>query len=238
MTYKKSNINLILVGGGGFSLEIYSYICDEQEGNNSSNIFIKGVLDSSQDCELCIKNPEVKYLGDIPEYNIEENDFGIIAVGNAASRRDICSLLLSISLPLYTYIHSTAHISLNANIGNGVFIGPHAFVGSHATIADNVVMNIFCGVGHGAKIGKHSVMSPYSAINGDCDLGEAVFLGSGVIANPKTKIGDFSLIDAGSTVRENISPLSIVSQRVEQKIYDNTILRKKLTISNKINKLE
>jgi UDP-3-O-[3-hydroxymyristoyl] glucosamine N-acyltransferase len=225
---KKPNINLILVGGGGLALEIYSYICDEQERNNLSNILIKGVLDSSPDCELCKKNPEVKYLGDIPAYKTEENDFGIITVGSATTRKAICSVLLKISLPLFTYIHSTAYIALNANIGNGVFIGPHSFVSAHSLIADNVVMNIFCGVGHSTKIGKHSVMSPCSNINGDCELGESVFLGSGVVVNPKTIIGDFSLIDAGSTIRESIPSLSVVSQRVEQKIYDNRILKKKL----------
>ena len=146
---------------------------------------------------------------------------------HSSCRRKINSILQEISLPLHTYVHSTAYIAPNTNIGKGVFIGPHSFVGAHALIADNVVMNIYCGVGHGTKIGKHSVMSPCTAINGDCELGEAVFLGSGVIVNPKTIIGNFSLIDAGSTIRENIPSLSVVSQRVEQKIYDNRVLRKK-----------
>ena len=224
---KDSNLNLILVGGGGFALEIYSYIRDDQSKNDSSNIRIKGVLDSLSSCELCKKNPEVKYLGGISDYKVQENDFAIISVGNATDRRKISSILKEISLPLHTYVHSTAYIAPNANIGKGVFIGPHSFVSTHALIADNVVMNIFCGVGHGARIGKYSVMSPYSSINGDCELGEAVFLGSGVIVSPRTKIGDFALIDAGSTIRENIPSLSVVSQRVEQKIYDNRVLRKK-----------
>ena len=93
-----------------------------------------------------------------------------------------------------------------------------------------MVLNVYCGVGHGATIGEHSVMSPYSVINGDCDLGEAVFLGSRVTLNPKVKVGSFSLIDAGCILRENILEFSLVSQRVEQKIFDNRILRRQLDL--------
>ena len=98
----------------------------------------------------------------------------------------------------------------------------------HSSLADNVALNVYCGVGHGAKIGKHSVMSPYSVLNGDCEIGEAVFLGSRVTLYPKTIISDYSVIDAGSIIREDIAPFSIVSQRVEQKILENRILKRKI----------
>lgn len=218
-----NNKNIILVGGGGFALEIYSYISDDKIVN------IKGVLDESKDCEICVKHPELDYLGNIEEYIASKDDFGLICVGSSMARRGINSLLLKINLPLYTFIHSTAHIASNAVIGDGVFIGPHCIVSAHSFISDNVALNVYCGVGHGAKIGKNSVMSPYSVINGDCSLGEAVFLGSRVTLNPKIDIGDFSLVDAGSIIRENIPSFSIVSQRVEQKIFDNRILRKELS---------
>ena len=113
-------------------------------------------------------------------------------------------------------------------MGQGVFIGPHCIVSAHAKISDNVALNVYCGVGHGAVIGPHSVMSPYSVINGDCALGEAVFLGSRVTLNPKIKIGGFTVIDAGCILREDIGEFSLVSQRVDQKVFDNRILRRKI----------
>ena len=93
-------------------------------------------------------------------------------------------------------------------------------------------MNVYSGVGHGACIGAHSVMSPYSVINGDCELGEAVFLGSRVTLNPLVRVGDFSVIDAGCILREDIEDFALVSQRVNQKIFDNRILRKKIFDEN------
>lgn len=224
------NKNLVLVGGGDFALEIYSYISDEIESNPSTRITIKGVIDKEENSLLVQKHPEVSYLGTVEDYIPEKNDFALIAIANATKRRDIFSRLKKISLPLMSYIHSTAYVSSSADIGNGVFIGPHSIVSAHSTIGDNVALNVYCGVGHGAFIGVNSVMSPYSVINGDCSLGESVFLGSRVTLNPKIKVGSFSLIDAGCILREDIKELSLVSQRVDQKVFENRILRKKLNL--------
>lgn len=224
----KFNKNLILVGGGGFALEIYSYLLEEILNQTVTNLSIKGVLDKSSSCELMEKHPELKYLGDVDEYITEENDVALIAVGNAVGRRTIAQKLKVLCLPLYTYVHSSAYVSSAAIVGGGVFIAPHCIVSAHSRISDNVALNVYCGVGHGATIGKHSLMSPYSVINGDCELGEAVFLGSRVTLNPKVKVGSFSLIDAGCILREDISELLLVSQRVEQNVFDNRILRRVL----------
>ena len=89
----KFNKNLILVGGGGFALEIYSYLLEEILNQTVTNLSIKGVLDKSSSCELMEKHPELKYLGDVDEYITEENDIALIAVGNAVGRRTIAQKL-------------------------------------------------------------------------------------------------------------------------------------------------
>lgn len=223
-----SVVNLILVGGGGFALEIYSYIVDDLEKDNVVNIHIKGVLDNNAICELCQRHSEVDYLGDIATYKAEEKDVFLIAVSNATGRRSISAQLKKMRLPLHSYVHSSAYVSPHAQLGQGIFIGPHCIVSAHAKISDNVALNVYCGVGHGSEIGPHSVMSPYSVINGDCALGEAVFLGSRVTLNPRVKIGGYTVIDAGCILREDIGECALVSQRVDQKVFDNRILRREI----------
>ena len=226
---KNLNKNLILIGGGNFALEIYSYIQEEINRKSLSNVTIKGVIDKELNCLLIQKHPEVSFLGSVEDYIPEENDYGLVTIGNAARRREIfIRLNKKVPLPLLSYVHSSAYVSSSAHIGNGVLIGPHCIVSAHSFIDNNVALNVYCGVGHGASIGSHSVMSPYSVINGDCKLEESVFLGSRVTLNPKVTVGAFSLIDAGCILREDIKPLSIVSQRVEQKLFDNRILRRQL----------
>ena len=218
----KAQKEIIIIGGGGFALEVYSYIKDD------NSYIVKGVIDESKNCELLKKNKDLIYLGDFTDYMPNKGDIGLICIGNAIIRRKLYFEAERKNLKLSSFIHSSSHVSSDASIGKGVLIGPHCIVSSHAVINDNVALNVFCGVGHGAEIKNHSVMSPYSVINGDCILGEAVFLGSRVTLNPKVKIDDFSLIDAGSIIRENIPAFSLVSQRVDQTILDNRILRKQL----------
>lgn len=225
---KNQDKNLILIGGGDFALEIYSYIQEEINRKSLPNVTIKGVVDKESNCLLIQKHPEVSYLGSVEDCMPDENDFGIVTIGNAAKRRDIYIRLKKLPLSLLSFIHPSAYVSSSAHIGDGVFIGPHCIVSAHSFIENNVALNVYCGVGHGASIGSHSVMSPYSVINGDCKLEESVFLGSRVTLNPKVTVGAFSLIDAGCILREDVKPLSLVSQRVEQKSFDNRILRRQL----------
>jgi sugar O-acyltransferase (sialic acid O-acetyltransferase NeuD family) len=214
--------DLILIGGGGFALEIYSYVLDDGDHK------IVGVLDDKKDCELINKHPELPYLGTLEDYTVKENDRGLICVGNSVSRKELYERSIKAKIRLDNFIHSSAHVSKNANIGQGVFIGPHCIVSAHSNISDNVALNVFCGVGHGACIEYHSVMSPYCVINSDCYLEESLFLGTRVTLNPKMRIGKFSLIDAGSIIRQNIESFSLVSQRPDQKIFLNRILKKKI----------
>ena len=68
----KFDKNLILVGGGGFALEIYTYLLEEISNQTLTDLTIKGVLDKSSNCELLEKHPELQYLGDIDEYVRED----------------------------------------------------------------------------------------------------------------------------------------------------------------------
>ena len=211
--------DIVIIGGGGFALEVYSYIIDENKFN------IKGYINEKKDCELIESNNKLRYLGNIEDYNSKANDRALICIGNPVIRRKIFSICNKKSLNLCSYFHPTSYISSSASIGKGVIVAPHCIISSNAVIESNVFLNVYCGVGHGAKIGPNTIMSPYSVINGDCVLGEAVFLGSRVTLNPKIKVDSFSSIDTGCVLRGDVSKFSLVSQRVEQMTHENRILK-------------
>ena len=219
---------LVLVGGGDFALELYAYITADLDEGRLDGFYVRGVLDKKNSCLLTQRHPEIQYLGSTSEYIPEPNDKLLITVADCARRRDIYQRLEKYRVPFFSYAHPTAFIAKSAKVGEGVIVGPHCVVSAWSEVGNNAALNIHCGVGHGADVGSHSVMSPYSVINGDCRLGEAVFLGSRVTLNPKITIGDFTLIDAGSVLREHIPAFSIVSQRVKQTVMENRILKKRL----------
>lgn len=219
--------NIILIGGGGFALEIYDYLQTDIELGLKKNIRIKGVLDRGPDCELVCET-NISYLGRIEEYEFSSNDQVIITFGDQLIRRKFYHLLKEKSVNFYTYIHTSSVISKKSKLGEGVIIAPHCIVSANATIQPNVALNVYCGVGHGATVGAHTVFSPFSVINGNCELGEATFLGSRVTLYPNVSIGNYTIIDAGVILRNSVGSCLIVSQRTEQKEHKNRLIERSL----------
>ena len=219
--------DVILIGGGGFSLEIYDYLQTDIESGVKNNVRIKGVLDQGADCELARKTG-ISYLGRIEEYEFTSNDQVIITFGDHLIRRQFYHLLKEKNVNFYTYIHPSSVISKKSKLAEGVVIAPHCIVSTNATIQPNVVLNVYCGVGHGALVGAHAVFSPFSVINGNCELGEATFLGSRVTLYPNVNVGDYTIVDAGVILRNSVGSCLIVSQRTEQKEHKNRLIERSL----------
>lgn len=223
-------IKLVLVGGGGYALEMYSYIVDDLKLGYLRNVEIIGVLDDTNEPEVCVKNPTLKHLGAIKDYTFSGEEYALICVGSPVARKKLSELCTGLGLLPYTYVHSSCYVSSSAEIGQGVFVAPHSIISADSCIGDFVALNVFCGVGHGAKVGDFTCFSPYSVINGDCVVGTMVFLSSRVTVNPKVKIGSFSTIDGGAIVRSDVQDFEVVSQRVLEKRFVDRILKKIFSI--------
>lgn len=216
-------MNVVFFGGGGYALELYSYIIDDIKISKKS-INVIGVYDAVSDCELLRHYPELTYLGSIDEF--KGGDFScLITIGNPISRA-LVHKIISPYADFFTYIHSSAIVSSSASIGMGVIIGPQNIISAKSSIGDNVCLNVFCGVGHGTQILESSVLGPYSLVNGDCSIGKACYLGTKVAIFPSTKIGNGVSVDAGSVVRNNIDDFTLCTQRVEQINLPNRIIKK------------
>lgn len=220
------NTKLILVGGGGYALEIYSYIIDDLKLRHINNVEVIGVLDDSEFPQVCQKNPSLKHLGSIKDYIPSNNEHALICVGSPLARKKLAEFCISIGLIPYTYIHSSCYVSSSAKIGKGVFVAPHSIVSAGASLGDFVALNVFCGIGHGASVGDFTCFSPYSVINGDCSVGDLVFLSSRVTVNPKIRIGSFSTIDGGAIIRSDVNDFEVVTQRVVEKRFVDRVLKK------------
>ena len=94
---------IIIIGGGGFALEVYSYIRDDKK------FIVKGVIDETKECELLKKQNDLEYLGKIDDFKSGENDFGIISIGNATIRRKLYLACKNKNLKLCSYFHSSSY---------------------------------------------------------------------------------------------------------------------------------
>ena len=79
-------------------------------------------------------------------------------------------------------------------------------IGSYCDISDNV--SIVCGTHQISKIDLSRIAG--KGIGKDIVIGNGVWIGYGAIILPGVKIGDKSIIAAGSVVTKNVEPKTIV----------------------------
>jgi carbonic anhydrase/acetyltransferase-like protein (isoleucine patch superfamily) len=213
----------IIIGGGGFGLELFTYLAADILSGRLPAATRLGVLDDGPDCEVLHRIPDASYLGPLDAYTPEGDDEGLIAIGSPSNRRRIASIAIARGLRLGKYVHSTAWVAPNARLGNGVILCPYVIVSAFAEIGNNVAVNVHGGVGHGANVGEHTVMGPYSVINGDCALGEGCLLGSRATLFPKVRLGRGCSVDAHTTVRRSAGDFKILSTKRQDQIVDDRI---------------
>lgn len=221
-------MRFIIIGGGGFGLELYTYITHDIQTGKLPNHCSLGVLDDSADCELMSRIPDATYLGRVEEFLPTEGDLALIAIGSVAGRKKIFKIVQARQIQLGTYIHPSVWIAPNATIGQGVIICPNSVISACAAIADNVAVNVFCGIGHGANVGAHSVMGPCSVINGDTSLGEECYLGSRATLFPKVALGKGCMVDAHTAVKASEGDYKIISVKGQYLVLDNRLAERSL----------
>ncbi|MFC4930063.1 acetyltransferase [Massilia sp. GCM10023247] len=216
---------VLIVGGGGFGLELYGYIQADISAGRLPGYLLGGVLDDSAHCELMRKTPGAQYLGPIRDYQPAGDEVVVIALGNATNRMKLANVMAERGLQPWTYTHPSAWVSPTATLGKGTIVGPSCVVNAGATVGDNVAINVFCSIGHGASVGAHSVLSPFSALSGDASLGERCFLGTRATLFPKVAMGSGCVVDAHSAVKQSVGDKKIVSVRGQYIVVDNRMDR-------------
>ena len=210
--------NLIFVGGGGFFRELYGYISEDSPFLCDKKV--KGILD-----DRALYETELPYLGSIAEYQVKDDDVFLVTIGNATARKMVFELLESKNASVVSYIHPLSFVASSSNIGRGVIACPNSIINANSEVNDNVVLNVFCSVGHDAVIGMHSVLSPFAAVNGGAILGERVFLSTRATVFPLMKVGNGCIVDSHSYVKKDVEDNHIISNRIDYVVTKNRLMR-------------
>lgn len=211
--------NLILVGGGGFFLELFDYL--QADNQALQHIRLKGVLDDKPNCTQAL----LPHLGAVADYQPQADDVFLITIGNVLHRQRCFDLLKQKAAKFYTYIHSSAIVAQSATVAEGCIVGPFSIINAKAVVANNVAINVHCSVGHESFIGASSVLSPYAAVNGNAKVGELCFLGTRATIYPGKSLGDKGIVDSHSYVKSDAPEKSIVSYRGEYLVVHNRLMR-------------
>jgi sugar O-acyltransferase (sialic acid O-acetyltransferase NeuD family) len=186
--------SVIIVGAGGFGLEVAAYAVD-------AGFIVKGFLDDTKPSDTA--HADFTVLGSMASA-IDMEAAYVIAVGNPQNRKVLAEKLAAKGARFISIIHPQSYVGPQAHIGVGAIVAPFAFVGPQAHIGAHCVLNTYACAGHECRINDYSVLSPYAALYGAAVLGSGVFMGSNAIITAQQSVGDNAKIAAGAIVYSNI----------------------------------
>ncbi|MDP9127923.1 MAG: NeuD/PglB/VioB family sugar acetyltransferase [Pseudomonadota bacterium] len=194
--------NLVIVGAGGFGLEVAGY-AEDVIRSDKVQLTIKGFLDDTK--PQGARHAGYPVLG-TTEIAAEPGSLYVIAVGEPAQRETLAQKLAAKGAQFASILHPTCYVAGTAKIGAGVIIAPFAFVGPEAVIGNHAVMNVFASAGHEALIGDYAVLSPYAALHGNARLGDGAFMGSHACVTGNISLGERAVLAAGSVAYNSVPP--------------------------------
>ena len=192
---------LIIFGAGGFSKSIIESI-------DYSKIDFVGFIDTYK------KGQHQGYsiiANNIDEISNPERYVYFIGIGEPLVRYKILQLLKERKLKLINIIDSTALISRNTELAEGIYIGKMCIINTDSKLEDGVVINTRSLIEHGNQIGCCTNVSTNVVLNGDVTVGDRTFVGSCTVVNGQIKIGSDSIIGSGSVVIRNINDRVVVA---------------------------
>ncbi len=205
-------MNIIIIGTGAVASELQWF-----------NLKIKGYLEYEYNIEKYWKRYKLKapVLGDIDDYEIQEDDRFVIGMTNIEFRWKMIEKILSRGGQFMNLIHPLAIVQEPLSMGEGNIVHPYVIIGANTEIGS---YNHFCPqsiVGHDCIVGTNNVLSA-TILCGHTTVGNDNFFGIKTATVPHVTIGNSNGIHAGMVVERNMGDHELLTyEQREQKIIPN-----------------
>lgn len=189
----------VIIGAGAQGRVALDLINSNQEFNE-----IEFLDDDASKWNTCLNG--VKIAGPISSLeSYDKNNFrALIALGNPIARKKVAHRLDQIGAPLMNLIHNSAYIASSVSLGEGNTFCAQAIINSNAEIKSHVLVNNIAVVEHDSLLNNYTTVCPGAQIGGRVDLAEGAFICTGAIVLPRLKIGEYSVLAAGSVLTKDL----------------------------------
>jgi len=196
--------NIVIVGAGGFALELLGYLEHEQANGRYTEYHLKGVVDDSvENFDKFVNIYDLPYLGTVTDYKPSTGDVFWIAIGSQPSRRNVIELLKEKNASFFTFVSSLSIVNRTSEIGVGSIVAPFCIVNANVSLGDFALMNSYSAIGHDSTVGTHAILYPYAAINGSCRVGSELIMGTRATIFPGTKVGSRCVVTTHSYIKND-----------------------------------
>ncbi len=192
--------NLFIVGAGGFGREVYAWIKQHPEFNKSWTL--AGFLDDNLEALKPFNNFASVAL--LKNHQVLSSNVYVCAFGLPLVKAKLLAPLIEQNAEFISFIHPTAVIGERVKLGRGVIVCPGASISVDISIGDFSMIGPNTTIGHDGTIGAWCTLCAQCDVTGRVTIGDGVFLGSRVSIIPSKKVGNKSILGAGSVVISDV----------------------------------
>ena len=127
----------------------------------------------------------------------------MVAVADSRDRYDIIQRLPK-ETQFFTFIHPTALLMEDIEIGEGSFIGAYSILTTNIKIGKHAILNRGNHIGHDCRIGDYFSAMPGAIVSGDVKIYDCVYMGNNSSIREKLSIHSMCKIGMNSAVVKHI----------------------------------
>ena len=130
----------------------------------------------------------------------------MVVLGNPKHRYDMVNKLPK-ETKYFSWIHPTALIMGDVEIGEGSFIGANSILTTNIKVGKHALLNRGNQIGHDCVIGDYFSMMPGSIVSGNVTIYDCVYMGNNSSIREKLSVHSLSTIGMGAAVTSNINEI-------------------------------
>ncbi|MBC3538795.1 hypothetical protein ACFSC6_20315 [Rufibacter sediminis] len=202
--------NVLILGGQGNASVIGHAMLDANRRGDQEYQF-SGYINDRDGCTEIEGYPVKGGLHDIPRL-LDEGYYFLNTIYKIDGQRERIQLFDSLAIPpdrLATFVHPTAYIGANVELGPGSVVMPHAIVSTSVKLGTCARVMIGAIISHNCDIGAHTFIAAGSCSGSNLKVGIGVHISMNCTVREFVSIGDYSTLAMGSVLLKDMGTSEI-----------------------------
>ena len=191
--------SVVIIGGGGFGREVLD-IFDACNRVKPEYDVLGFIVQKEYGSPGTIINDK-PILGDFDWLEAHHDEVYVTcSVAAPHHRRRLIQQAADRDCRFCNIIHPAAILTRWVTMGDGVIITAGCILTNRIHVGNHVHVNLDCTIGHDAVLEDFATLAPGVHISGNVSLGQGCYVGSGANIIEKKKLGEWSVVGAGSVI--------------------------------------